>query len=260
MKAWVIIDNMKPSKPISEWAARRRAHVYGSTTDERLLNSRDSGEWVHSDPWRVMRIQAEFVEGFEALTGIGPAVSVFGSARTPEDHPDYELAVAVGAALAKAGFAVITGGGLGSMGAANKGAYEAGGVSVGLTIELPSEQVTNPWVDLTVDFRYFFARKTMFAKYSQGYVALQGGFGTLDEMFELLVLAQTKKLTSFPIILVGTEYWRGLFEWLQGTILEHHNLSAEDLKLIHVVDSPNEVAKIVAEAQKERAAANQTPA
>jgi len=243
---------MKPSKKISEWAAARRVHVYGSTTDEKLLNSQDSGEWVHGDPWRVMRIQAEFVEGFEALAGLGPAVSVFGSARTTEDHPHFALAESVGAALAKAGFAVITGGGHGAMGAANKGAREAGGISVGLTIELPFEQVTNPWVDLAVDFRYFFARKTMFAKYSQGFVALPGGFGTCDELFELLVLVQTQKLTSFPIILVGKEYWAGLMAWLEATVEEQHDITAEDLKLIHVVDTGAEVVKIVSASHKER--------
>lgn len=236
----------------SKWGAERRAHIYGSTTDERLLNSRDAGEWIHGDPWRVMRIQAEFVEGFESLSGLGPAVSVFGSARTQPGDRHYELAEKVGAALAKAGFAVITGGGHGMMGAASKGAHEAGGVAVGLTIELPQEQVTNPWLDLNVDFRYFFARKTMFAKYSQGYIALPGGFGTFDELFELLVLVQTQKLTSFPIILVGSEYWGGLLKWLQEVVEQDDDITADDLKIIQVADTPEEVAKIVVKAHKER--------
>ena len=181
----------------------RGSKVPGSTTDARLLDSRGSADWLHTDPWRVMRIQSEFVTGFGALAEVGPAVSVFGSARTRPDHPTYELGIRVGAALVEAGYAVITGGGPGAMEAANRGALEAGGTSVGLGIELPFEAGLNEFVDLGVNFRYFFARKTMFVKYAQGFVVLPGGFGTLDELFEAVTLVQTQKVTSFPIVLHG---------------------------------------------------------
>ncbi|MCW2843871.1 MAG: hypothetical protein JWN22_1787, partial [Nocardioides sp.] len=181
---------------------RRSQAEDGSTTDQRLLDTAGAGEWVHTDPWRVLRIQAEFVEGFGALAELGPAIAVFGSARTPTDHPSYAVAERVGRQLAEAGFAVITGGGPGAMEGANKGACEAGGVSVGLGIELPFESGLNQWVDMGVNFRYFFARKTMFVKYSQGFVVLPGGVGTLDELFEALTLVQTRKVTSFPIVLL----------------------------------------------------------
>ena len=188
----------------------RRGQVkVGSTTDQRLLDSRGPTDWVHTDPWRVLRIQAEFVEGFGSLAELGPAIAVFGSARTPTDHPFYAIAEEAGRTLAEAGFAVITGGGPGAMEAANKGACEAGGVSVGLGIELPFESGLNQWVDKGINFRYFFARKTMFVKYSQGFVVLPGGLGTLDELFEALTLVQTQKVTSFPIVLIGTAYWQG---------------------------------------------------
>ncbi len=196
----------------------RGGEMTGETTDQHLLDSRGPADWVHTDPWRVLRIQSEFVEGFGALAELGPAVSVFGSARTPRDHPDYALGVEVGRLLAEAGLAVITGGGPGAMEAANRGAREAGGVSVGLGIELPFEQGMNEFVDLGVNFRYFFARKTMFVKYAQGFVVLPGGFGTFDELFEALTLVQTRKVTSFPIVLVGTAYWAGLLDWLRSTV------------------------------------------
>src|SRR5690606_39177388 len=170
-------------------------------------------------PWRVMRIQSEFVEGFGALAELGAAVSVFGSARTKPDHPDYALGEELGAALVDAGYAVITGGGPGIMEAANKGASEAGGVSVGLGIELPFEQGMNQWVDLGVNFRYFFARKTMFVKYALGFIVLPGGFGTMDELWEALTLVQTGKVRSFPIVLVGTGYWGGLLDWVRSTMV-----------------------------------------
>ena len=187
-----------------------------TTTDQRLLDGHGASDWVHTDPWRVLRIQSEFVEGFGTLAELGPAVSVFGSARTPEDHPDYETAIRIGAELAKADFTVITGGGPGMMEAANKGAADAGGVSVGLGIELPFEQGLNPYVNLGINFRYFFARKTMFVKYAQGFIVMPGGFGTLDELFEALTLVQTRKVTSFPVVLFGAAYWRGLLDWLAG--------------------------------------------
>ncbi|MFC5062107.1 TIGR00730 family Rossman fold protein [Actinomycetospora atypica] len=216
-----------------------------STTDQRLLDQRGPADWVHSDAWRVQRIQAEFVEGFSVLAEIPRAVTVFGSARTPADHPDYAVGVRLGAALADAGYAVITGGGPGIMEAANRGASEAGGLSVGLGIELPFEQGLNPWVDLGVGFRYFFARKTMFVKYAQAFVCLPGGFGTLDELFEALVLVQTGKVTRFPVILLGSAYWGGLVDWLRTTAIDHAVISPRDVDLIHVVDDVEEVVAIV---------------
>jgi len=215
---------------------RRRGQVQSGTTDQRLLDSRGSTDWVHSDPWRVLRIQSEFVEGFGALAELGPAVSVFGSARTPVDSREYDSGVRIGRALAEAGLAVITGGGPGAMEAANKGALEAGGVSVGLGIELPFEQGLNPYVDIGVNFRYFFVRKTMFVKYARGFVVLPGGFGTLDELFEALTLVQTKKVTRFPIVLFGTEYWGGLASWVRHTLVAEGKASAADLELFHITD------------------------
>jgi uncharacterized protein (TIGR00730 family) len=223
-----------------------------TTTDQRLLESRGPTDWVHSDPWRVLRIQSEFVEGFGALAELGPAISVFGSARTSADHPDYALGERVGRGLAEAGFAVITGGGPGVMAAVNKGACEAGGVSVGLGIELPFEQGINEWVDLAVNFRYFFARKTMFVKYAQGFVVLPGGFGTLDELFEALVLVQTHKVTSFPIVLVGTDYWRGMLDWLRGPVVERGMIRPGDLDLLQITDDVGDVIRIVRAAREER--------
>jgi hypothetical protein len=228
--------------------------VPGTTTDQRLLDTRDSGDWVHSDPWRVLRIQAEFVEGFGALAHLGPAISVFGSARTPADHPDYELARRTAALLVEAGYAVITGGGPGIMEAANRGAWEAAGTSVGLGIELPFEQGMNDFVDLGVNFRYFFARKTMFVKYAQGFVVFPGGFGTIDELFEALTLVQTGKVTTFPIILIGTAYWQGLVDWLRATMEADGKISAEDLDLIHVTDDPARAVAILHESERAREA------
>jgi uncharacterized protein (TIGR00730 family) len=226
--------------------------VPGSTTDQRLLDGRGPSDWVHTDPWRVLRIQAEFVEGFGSLAELGPAISVFGSARTPEDTPDYLRAERLGKALVDAGFAVITGGGPGSMAGANKGAYEAGGVSVGLGIELPFEQGMNKWVDLGVNFRYFFARKTMFVKYAQGFVVMPGGFGTFDELFEALVLVQTQKVTSFPIVLMGSDYWSGLLGWLAGPVVERGMINPSDLDLVTVTDDVEEAVALLVAARLER--------
>ena len=189
------------------------------TTDQRLLDSRGPTDWVHTDPWRVLRIQAEFVEGFGALAELGPAVARLRLGPHPARRPDVRAGRGgSAAALAEAGFAVITGGGPGAMEAANKGASEAGGISVGLGIELPFEQGLNEWVDIGINFRYFFARKTMFVKYSQGFVVLPGGFGTLDELFEALTLVQTQKVTAFPVVLLGIDYWGGLLDWLRDTV------------------------------------------
>ena len=223
----------------------RGSRVPGTTTDQRLLDSRGPSDWLHTDPWRVMRIQSEFVEGFGALAELGPAVSVFGSARTQPGSPFYELATRVGRCLAEQGFAVITGGGPGAMEAANKGAREAGGASVGLGIELPFEQGLNEHVNLGVNFRYFFARKTMFVKYAQGFIVLPGGFGTLDELFEAVTLVQTQKVTSFPIVLMGTDYWGGLFDWLRGTVLEAGTVSSKDVELLHLTDDVDEAVRLV---------------
>jgi uncharacterized protein (TIGR00730 family) len=230
------------------------AATLGSTTDQRLLDRRGPTDWVHTDPWRVLRIQSEFVEGFGTLAELGPAVSVFGSARTPRDHPDYELGVRVGAALAKAGYAVMTGGGPGAMEAANRGACEAGGVSVGLGIELPFEQGMNRWVDLGVNFRYFFARKTMFVKYAEGFVVLPGGFGTFDELFEALTLVQTRKVTQFPLVLMGTAYWSGLVDWLKSTVLDRGAIADADLELLTLTDDVDEAVEAVTTAHRTRSA------
>ncbi|BDM72436.1 cytokinin riboside 5'-monophosphate phosphoribohydrolase [Streptomyces nigrescens] len=224
---------------------RRHDQVQAGTTDQRLLDSAGPSEWVHTDPWRVMRIQSEFVEGFGALAELGPAVSVFGSARTPRDSKEYEIGVRIGRALVEAGFAVITGGGPGAMEAANKGAHEAGGTSVGLGIELPFEQGMNQYVNLGVDFRYFFVRKTCFVKYARGFVVLPGGLGTLDELFEALTLVQTRKVTRFPIVLFGTAYWAGLVDWLRDTLIAQGKASMHDLELFHLSDDVDEAIALV---------------
>lgn len=223
----------------------RRSLVPATTADARLLDDRGPSSWLHQDPWRVMRIQAEFVEGFGALAEIGPAISVFGSARTGRDHPHYALAVEVGRRLAESGFAVITGGGPGAMEAANKGACQAGGISVGLGIELPREQGMNEWVDLGVHFRYFFARKTMFVKYATGFIVLPGGFGTFDELFEALTLVQTEKVTSFPIVLIGSRYWGGLLDWIRSTVESAGMIGPGDLDLLTVTDDVEEAVEVV---------------
>jgi uncharacterized protein (TIGR00730 family) len=224
----------------------------GTTTDQRLLDLRGPTDWVHTDPWRVLRIQAEFVEGFGLLAELPRAVSVFGSARTPRDHPHYAAGAAIGAALAQAGYAVITGGGPGAMEAANRGASEAGGLSVGLGIELPFEQDLNEWVDVGIAFRYFFVRKTMFVKYAQAFVILPGGFGTLDELFEALTLVQTRKVTRFPVILFGTEYWSGLIDWIRNTLAPTGTINAADLDLITVTDDIGEVMAVIQAADAAR--------
>jgi uncharacterized protein (TIGR00730 family) len=226
--------------------------VTPSTTDQHLLDERGPSDWVHTDPWRVLRIQAEFVEGFGALAELGPAVSVFGSARTKADSPTYALGRVIGRTLVEAGYAVITGGGPGAMEAANRGACEAGGVSVGLGIELPFEQGMNDWVDLGVNFRYFFARKTMFVKYARGFIVLPGGFGTLDELFEALTLVQTRKVTSFPVVLMGTEYWGGLVDWIRGRLLADGMVAQADMRLFSVTDDPDEAVRIVQHADEAR--------
>ena len=222
-----------------------RNQVPTSTYDKRLLDSQGDADWVHTDPWRVMRIQSEFVEGFGALAELGPAVSVFGSARTDPASPVYQSAVEVGRALVEAGYAVITGGGPGTMEAANKGALEAGGVSVGLGIELPFEAGLNEYVDLGVNFRYFFVRKTMFVKSARGFIVLPGGLGTLDELFEALTLVQTDKVTRFPIVLFGSAYWGGLLDWLRESALAAGTISESDFDLVHVTDDVQEAVDFI---------------
>jgi uncharacterized protein (TIGR00730 family) len=229
----------------------RRSQVPSTTTDQRLLDSRGPHDWVHTDPWRVMRIQSEFVEGFGQLAELGSAVAVFGSARTKPDEPSYAQAEELGRKLVEADFAVVTGGGPGAMEAANRGASQAGGVSVGLGIELPFEDGLNDWVDLGINFRYFFVRKTMFVKYAQGFVVLPGGLGTLDELFEALTLVQTRKVTEFPIVLVGTDYWRGLVDWMRDTQLAAGKISAADLDMMVLTDDVDEAVRIMVAAREE---------
>jgi uncharacterized protein (TIGR00730 family) len=219
-----------------------------TTTDQRLLDQRGPSDWVHTDPWRVLRIQAEFVEGFGLLAELRMAVAVFGSSRAKRQSPQYQLAERISAGLAEAGYAVITGGGPGIMEAANKGAASVNGASVGLGIELPQEQGLNEYVDIGVEFRYFFVRKTMFVKYSQAFVVLPGGFGTLDELFEALTLVQTGKITRFPIVLVDSSYWSGLLAWVRDSVAGQGNISPADLDLLRVADSPEEVVAIIREA------------
>jgi uncharacterized protein (TIGR00730 family) len=234
--------------------------VQETTTDQRLLDSRGATDWLHTDPWRVLRIQSEFVEGFGMLAGLGEAISVFGSARVKRGTEEYATGERLGRALVEAGYAVITGGGPGIMEAANKGACEAGGVSVGLGIELPFEQGLNPYVDIGINFRYFFARKTMFMKYAQGFIVLPGGFGTFDELFEALCLVQTRKVTAFPIVLMGSDYWGGLVDWIRGPVLASGKVSEADLDLVTVTDDVDEAVEVVrhrqapARLEEERAA------
>jgi uncharacterized protein (TIGR00730 family) len=200
-----------------------------------------------NDSWALFKIMGEFVNGFEKMSKIGPCISVFGSARTKEDAKYYKLAVEISKTIAEAGYGVITGGGPGIMEAGNRGANLAGGTSVGLNIDLPFEQHDNPYIDddKSLDFDYFFVRKVMFVKYSQGFVVMPGGFGTLDELFEAITLIQTHKIGKFPIILVGSEFWSGLFDWIKNTMLTQGTISPEDLNLIKIVDTPEEVVEII---------------
>ena len=211
-----------------------------STFDQRLLESGADHEWQHADPWRVLRIQGEFVAGFDALSKLPKAVTVFGSARTTPEDASYQLGVEVGRKLAEHSYAVITGGGPGIMEAANRGAHEAGGLSVGLGIELPHEQGLNEYVDLGLNFRYFFARKTMFLKYSQAFICLPGGMGTMDEFFEVMCMVQTGKVTNYPIVLMGTEYWSGLLEWMDNTLAASGYINEGDRELFLLTDDPDE--------------------
>ncbi|MCP5096174.1 MAG: TIGR00730 family Rossman fold protein [Chloroflexi bacterium] len=221
----------------------RAARTNKPTEDEKLLTAPHTQPvpFTQTDTWRVMRIMGEFVEGFESLAEMGPAVTIFGSARTKPGEVQYETAVSVAKHLGEAGYAIITGGGPGIMEAGNKGARAADAYSVGLNIELPFEQHLNPWVDLSVDFRYFFARKTMLVKYAQAFVILPGGFGTMDELFEALTLIQTGKVQNFPVVLVGKSYWQGLLDWLRNTMAKEGKINHTDIDLMYVTDDPADV-------------------
>jgi len=225
---------------------RRHPH---QTQDEQLLESPRGDEFTHTDTWRVFRIMGEFVQGFDDLASLTRGISIFGSARTKSDDPYYKAAEETAALLAREGFAVITGGGPGMMEAANKGAFEAGGLSIGCNIELPFEQGANRYLTRSLTFRYFFVRKMMFVKYSLGFIIFPGGFGTLDELFEALTLIQTRKIRNFPVVLFGTQYWKGLLNWIQDFALKEGKISEQDLKLLHMTDSPAEVVQIVINSQ-----------
>jgi hypothetical protein len=249
-----------PSEPMIPNPTLNRAARLGRPTEDRMLLSwtdedrRRAAAFTHSDPWRVLRITGEFVAGFDALAEIGPAVSIFGSARTPEADPMYALARAVGAGLARAGFATITGGGPGIMAAANRGAAEAGGISIGANIELPMEQAMNAYVNLPLNFRYFFVRKTMFVKYAEGFIIFPGGFGTLDELFEALTLIQTGKVDTFPVVLMGRAYWQGLLDWLRRVVVAEGKAAPDDLGLMTVTDDPDEAVACMIECYRSKQA------
>jgi uncharacterized protein (TIGR00730 family) len=228
--------------------------VHARTEDERLLSPRHRPAFLDSDPWRSLRILSEFVEGFDALAAVGKAVTIFGSARVAEGDPYYAKARELAANLAREGFAVITGGGPGIMEAANRGCHEAGGLSIGCNIELPHEQAVNQYVDLGVEFRYFFARKVMFVKYADGFAIFPGGFGTLDELFESLTLIQTGKIRHFPVVLIGTEYWSGLLAWLRCEAIAGGTISLEDLDLVACTDDMAEACRMLTAGSTRRAA------
>ena len=252
-----------PGEPISDHrrsgrltlGPRAAAKMDGDPTmteDRKLLEQSPRPAFLNTDPWRALRILAEFVEGFDALAEVGPAITVFGSARIGSESPIYEQARDIGRRLAQEGYAVITGGGPGVMEAANRGCQEGGGFSVGCNIELPHEQDSNPYIDLGVEFRYFFARKTMFVKYADGFVILPGGFGTMDELFEALTLIQTGKIRHFPIILVGTAFYSGLIDWIRERLLADGMIDPGDVDLIALTDDPAEVVEIVLRASRRR--------
>lgn len=222
-----------------------RNHHHGGTQDERLLETPRGDEFLHTDTWRVFRIMGEFVQGFEDLAHITNGVAIFGSARTQADDPEYRAAQETASLLANAGYSIITGGGPGIMEAANRGAFEAGGTSVGCNIELPHEQSSNQYLTLSLKFKYFFVRKMMFVKYSNAFIIFPGGFGTLDELFEALTLIQTTKIHDFPVVLYGSKYWQPMLEWLRGAMLSEGKIVEEDFRRLHVTDSPAEIVKIV---------------
>jgi uncharacterized protein (TIGR00730 family) len=244
----------RPNRPPKHRSLNRAAISGKQTEDERLLATPNPEQilFTHTDPWRVLRIMGEFVEGFEALAEIGNAVTLFGSARVKEDDPMYQAAVETARLLGEAGFAIITGGGPGIMEAGNRGARAAGVKSVGLNVELPFEQGVNQYVDIAIEFRYFFVRKTMFVKYAQAFVIVPGGFGTLDELFEALTLIQTGKVQDFPVILFGSEYWGGMIDWMQNTLLADRKIAEADLNLLVLCDSPTQVRDLIVRSMTEQ--------
>jgi uncharacterized protein (TIGR00730 family) len=242
-----------------------RAARTGEATEDELLLERPKlphpvprvpahAEFTRGDPWRVLRIMGEYVHGFDALAEVGAAIAIFGSARTKENDPMYQAARDLAARLAKAGFAIITGGGPGIMEAANRGARDAGGLSIGCNIELPHEQSTNPYVDVSINFRYFFCRKTMFVKYSEGFALFPGGFGTLDELFEALTLIQTGKIQRFPVVLFGADYWGGMIDWMRRRLVDEAKIDPTDLDLMTVTDSPQAACELILESYQRREA------
>ncbi|MCU1289834.1 MAG: Cytokinin riboside 5-monophosphate phosphoribohydrolase [Acidobacteria bacterium] len=244
-------------KTVAEAKKLEEASYWELTDDEILLRSPvPEDDYKTSDSWRVFRIMGEFVGGFDSLATITKGVSVFGSARTPESDPNYKAARETGKLLAEAGFEVITGGGPGIMEAANRGAFEAGKMSVGCNIELPFEQSPNPYQKKSLTFKYFFVRKTMFIKYSNAYVIFPGGYGTLDELFEALTLIQTRKIRNFPVVLFNSQYWRGMLSWLTSTMLNEKNINPEDLGLIHLTDSPKDAVDFIVKTFEERTNGN----
>jgi uncharacterized protein (TIGR00730 family) len=253
-------DAAHPGEPITEHRRSGRLLIgkdaaakmggVAMTEDRKLLEHEERPAFLNTDPWRALRILAEFVEGFDALATLGPAITVFGSARVKAGSPAYETAREIGRLLALEGYAVITGGGPGVMEGANRGCQEGGGMSVGCNIELPHEQDINPYVDLGVEFRYFFARKTMFVKYADGFVILPGGYGTMDELFEALTLIQTGKIQHFPIVLVGSAFFGGLLDWMRAKLVEEGMINPSDIDLITVTDDPKEVVEIVRKATR----------
>lgn len=233
---------VSPTEPVPPEQIKEQEHAL-----DRALHF----DFTLTDPWRVFRIMSEFVEGFDELSHIPPSVAIFGSARTKPGDPVYEAAVETARLLAKAGFGIITGGGPGIMEAGNKGAQEGGNVSIGCNIELPFEQGPNPYLDISLDFHYFFVRKTMFVKYAEAFIIFPGGFGTMDELFEALLLIQTKKVSHFPVILYDSRYWAGLLDWMRNTMLATERISPEDMGLLMLSDDPREICRIVIEAYQE---------
>jgi uncharacterized protein (TIGR00730 family) len=258
-------DRCTPTRGQQNPSLNRATRLGRPTEDERLLQSPSPSraparDFTHSDPWRVFRIMGEFVEGFEALAHAHPGVAIFGSARTCADTADYSAARELARLLAESGFAIITGGGPGVMEAANRGAKEGKGLSIGCNIELPFEQEINPYVDIAINFRYFFVRKTMFVKYAEAFVIFPGGFGTMDELFEALTLIQTRKIRNFPVVLYGTAYWSGLLEWLRATMLLEGKVSTDDLDLFTVSDSVQEIRDVIVQSyEKQRSSGPESP-
>jgi uncharacterized protein (TIGR00730 family) len=242
----------EPERRRGAVVVRGRADSSRRTEDQELLRSQPAMEFRETDTWRTLRILGEFVEGFDALADVGPAVTVFGSARVGRRNRYYGAARRVSAALAREGFAIITGGGPGIMEAANRGAKDGGGLSIGCNIELPFEQGLNEYVDLGMEFRYFFVRKTMFVKYAEGFIIFPGGFGTLDELFEALTLIQTGKVDYFPIVLYGKDYWNGLIKWIRDKPLYEEKISPEDLDLVTITDDVNVACRAIVDARRDR--------